>query len=65
MWEPENIIFFHISLISYTNAAFIIYLDLNKFYIIHVRGQRNATKTVGTGRGHQRADRLKTTVTEN
>ena len=27
--------------------------------IIHIQGTRNPTKTVGTGRGHQRADRLK------
>ena len=27
--------------------------------IPHVQAQRNHSKTVGTGRGHQRADRLK------
>ena len=33
--------------------------------IPHVQGQRNPTNTVGAERGHQRADRMKTTVTEN
>ena len=31
----------------------------------HVQGKRNPSKTVGTERRHQRADRLKTTITEN
>ena len=31
----------------------------------HVQGKRNPSKTVGTERGHQRADRLKPTITDN
>ena len=33
--------------------------------IPHVQGKRNPSRTVGAERGHQMADRLKTTSTEN